>query len=117
MKPIVLNLFMKTFMRERVVPTISASVSCGIFGEHRLGIILLAIAGQQQGACQPFLAGVEELVDRCTPPSAFTSWFARSMRFSGLGWLEKNSTGPLPFCWASIVSKNYAMARGSYPES
>ena len=32
MKPSFRNLFMKTLTRERVVPTISASVSCEIFG-------------------------------------------------------------------------------------
>ncbi len=32
MKPSLLNLFMKKFTRERVVPTISASISCDILG-------------------------------------------------------------------------------------
>ena len=34
MKPSFLNLFMKTFIRERVVPTISASISCDTFGSN-----------------------------------------------------------------------------------
>ncbi len=37
MKPSFLNLFRKKFTRERVVPTISASVSCEIFGTMRTG--------------------------------------------------------------------------------
>jgi len=35
MKPSFLNLFMKKFTRERVVPTISASISWEIFGNTR----------------------------------------------------------------------------------
>lgn len=38
MKPSFLNLFMKKFTRDRVVPTISASVSCEIFGMTRCGL-------------------------------------------------------------------------------
>jgi hypothetical protein len=38
MKPSFLNLFRKKFTRERVVPTISASVSCEIFGTMRTGM-------------------------------------------------------------------------------
>jgi hypothetical protein len=37
MKPSFLNLFMKKLTRERVVPTISASVSCDTFGSNRWG--------------------------------------------------------------------------------
>ena len=37
MKPSFLNLFRKKFTRERVVPIISASVSCEIFGTAREG--------------------------------------------------------------------------------
>src|SRR5678815_5794288 len=37
MKPSFLNLFRKKFTRERVVPTISASVVCEIFGTRRVG--------------------------------------------------------------------------------
>jgi hypothetical protein len=36
-----LNLFRKKFTRERVVPTISASVSCEIFGTTRIGLSCL----------------------------------------------------------------------------
>jgi hypothetical protein len=38
MKPSFLNLFVKKFTHERVVPTISASVSWGIFGRTRCGL-------------------------------------------------------------------------------
>ena len=38
MKPSFLNLFRRKFTRERVVPTISASVSCEIFGTTRIGL-------------------------------------------------------------------------------
>ena len=38
MKPSLRNLFMKKLTRERVVPTISASVSCAIFGRTRCGL-------------------------------------------------------------------------------
>ena len=65
MKPSFLNLFRKKFTRERVVPTISASVSCEIFGTHADRLVLLAVARQQQQrARQPLLAGVEELIDQ-----------------------------------------------------
>src|SRR5208282_1121755 len=63
MKPSFLNLSMKKFTRERVVPTISASISCEIFGEHHLRFVLRAVARQQQQrASQPLLAGVKELI-------------------------------------------------------
>jgi hypothetical protein len=38
MKPSFLNLFRKKFTRERVVPTIFASVSCETFGTTRTGL-------------------------------------------------------------------------------
>ena len=38
MKPSFLNLFRKKFTRDRVVPIISASVSCEIFGTMRTGL-------------------------------------------------------------------------------
>jgi len=38
MKPNFLNLFMKKFTRERVVPTISASISCDILGSTFWGL-------------------------------------------------------------------------------
>src|SRR5438067_10712061 len=41
MKPSFLNLFRKKFTRERVVPIISASVSCEIFGATRSGLSCL----------------------------------------------------------------------------
>ena len=56
---------MKKFTRERVVPTISASVSCDSFGRDALGLVLLPVPGQQQqGAGESLLAGVEELIDQ-----------------------------------------------------
>ena len=65
MNPSRLNLFMKKFTRERVVPTISASVSCEIFGTTLPRLVLLAVARQQQQrARQPLLARVEELIDQ-----------------------------------------------------
>jgi hypothetical protein len=41
MKPSFLNLFMKKFTRDRVVPTISDSVSCEIFGTVWRGLVCL----------------------------------------------------------------------------
>jgi hypothetical protein len=41
MKPSFLNLFRKKFTRDRVVPIISASVSCEIFGTTRTGLSTL----------------------------------------------------------------------------
>ena len=65
MKPSFLNLFKKKFTRERVVPIISASVSCEIFGTSRHRLVLLAVARQQQQRPrQPLLARVEELIDQ-----------------------------------------------------
>ena len=65
MKPSLLNLFRKKFTRERVVPTISASVSCEIFGTSARRLVLLPVARQQQQrAGQPLLARVEELIDQ-----------------------------------------------------
>ena len=65
MNPSFLNLFMKKFTRERVVPTISASVSCEIFGDDLPRLVLLAVAReQQQRPRQPLLAGVEQLIDQ-----------------------------------------------------
>ncbi len=65
MKPSFLNLFMKKLTRDRVVPTISASISCDTLGSGFVRMALRAIAReQQQSARQPFLAGVEKLVDQ-----------------------------------------------------
>jgi hypothetical protein len=56
---------MKKFTRDRVVPTISASVVCEIGGTARTGFVVLAVPRQQQERPgQPFLAGVEQLVDQ-----------------------------------------------------
>lgn len=61
MKPSFLNWFRKKFTRERVVPTISASVSW----HHAHWYSLLPVARQQkQCARQPFLAEVEKLIDQ-----------------------------------------------------
>ena len=38
MNPSLRNLFMKKFTRERVVPTISASISCDMVGMVRTGV-------------------------------------------------------------------------------
>ena len=46
------NLFMKKFTRERVVPTISASVSCEIFGSTRCGVARRR-SGRAAAACAP----------------------------------------------------------------
>ena len=55
---------MKKFTRERVVPIISASVSCDSRGTVLTVVVLFAIPReQQQGAGEPSFAGVEELVD------------------------------------------------------
>ena len=64
MNPSFRNLFMKTLTRDRVVPTISASVSCEIFGSTRRWCALVAVAcEEEQRARQPFLARVEQLID------------------------------------------------------
>ena len=63
--PSLRNLFMKKFTRERVVPTISASVSCESFGSTRWRRVLPPVSGeQQQRTGEPFLAGIEELIDQ-----------------------------------------------------
>ena len=63
MKPSFLNLFMKKFTRERVVPIISASVSCETSGQQAFGAFAPAVAGQEeQRAGQPLFAGVEQVV-------------------------------------------------------
>ena len=55
---------MKKFTRDRVVPTISASVSWEIAGTARAGLSCLPYrASSNSCSRQPFLAGVEELVD------------------------------------------------------
>src|ERR1700683_2272108 len=57
MNPSFLNLFMKKFTRDRVVPTISASVSWWI--------ILASVASQQQQrTSQALLAGIKKLIDQ-----------------------------------------------------
>ena len=64
MKPSFLNLFMKKFTRERVVPIISASVSCEILRQHALRLVRLAVTRQQQQRPgQPLFAGIEQLID------------------------------------------------------
>ena len=64
MNPSFRNLFMKKFTRERVVPTISASVSCDTFGKRAVSRLGFTVTRQQQErAREPLLAGVEELVD------------------------------------------------------
>ena len=63
MKPSFLNLFMKKLTRDRVVPIISASISCDTLGSTFWRLALLAIARQeQQSARQPFFTGIKELV-------------------------------------------------------
>ena len=65
MNPSLRNLFMKKLTRDRVVPTISASVSCDSFGTHVLRLVFLAVARQQQQRPgQPLLARVEQLIDQ-----------------------------------------------------
>ena len=55
---------MKKFTRDRVVPTISASVSCDSFGRVRGGVLLAVARQEQQRPRQPLLARVEELIDQ-----------------------------------------------------
>ena len=63
MKPNFLNLFMKKLTWDRVVPIISASISCDTLGSCFVRMARSAIARkQQQSARQSLLAGVEELV-------------------------------------------------------
>jgi hypothetical protein len=47
MKPSFLNLFMKKFTRECVVPIILASASCEING-HSMGVVWLSVARHAQ---------------------------------------------------------------------
>ena len=55
---------MKKLTRERVVPIISASVSCDSFGKVLDRHVFLAVARQQQQrARQPLLARIEQLID------------------------------------------------------
>ena len=56
---------MKKFTRERVVPTISASISCETFGKNPLEFVFLAIAREKQERTrQALFAGIEELIDQ-----------------------------------------------------
>jgi hypothetical protein len=65
MKPNFRNLFMKKFTRERVVPTISASILLRNFWKNPLGFDFLAVAREkQQRTRQAFLARIEELIDQ-----------------------------------------------------
>src|SRR6185436_11137752 len=64
MKPRSLNLFMKKFTRERVVPIISASVSCDTLGTARIGMSCLPYRASSNSAREPLLARVEELIDQ-----------------------------------------------------
>jgi len=55
---------MKKFTRDRVVPAISASVSCEIAGTARTGSSCLPYrASNRSGASEPLLGGVEQLID------------------------------------------------------
>jgi hypothetical protein len=64
MNPSFRNLFMKKFTRERVVPTISASVSCDS-RELAMGCFGLTVARQQQQrAGEALLARVEQLINQ-----------------------------------------------------
>src|SRR6266851_3107353 len=65
MKPSFLNLFMRKLTRVRVVPIISASISCDTLGTIFLRLGFLAVASKQQKSpSQPFLAGVKKLIDQ-----------------------------------------------------
>jgi hypothetical protein len=65
MKPSFLNLFLKKFTRERVVPIISARVSRPHVWDYFLGPVFFAEAGEQQkSARQPFFARIEKLIDQ-----------------------------------------------------
>ena len=55
---------MKKLTRDRVVPIISARVSCDIFGITSRLAGLAELRHQEQNPRQPLLAGVEELIDQ-----------------------------------------------------
>ena len=60
MKPILRNRFMKKLTLERVVPTISASVSWLIFGITNSGLPSFPkLASRQEHSRQPLFAGIE----------------------------------------------------------
>ena len=64
-KPSLRNRFMKKLTRERVVPIISARVSCGSWECIVLRFARLAkFRHQQENSRQPFFARVEELIDQ-----------------------------------------------------
>ena len=62
--PSLRNLFMKKFTRERVVPTISASVSCESFGRYARRLFLPVSGEEQERTGEPLFAGIEELIDQ-----------------------------------------------------
>src|SRR5712692_5766856 len=58
------NFFMKKLTRARVVPTISASVSCEIFGTALTGLFCVPYRASSKSPGQPFLTEVEQVVDQ-----------------------------------------------------
>jgi len=55
---------MKKFTRDRVVPTMSASVACEIFVTIRSGVLFAVTRQEQQCASRPLLARIKELIDQ-----------------------------------------------------
>jgi hypothetical protein len=63
-KPSFLNLFMKKFTRDRLVPTMLAMVSCELLAGGSGAGRPLRSAPKQQRPCQAFFAEVEEWIDQ-----------------------------------------------------
>jgi hypothetical protein len=64
MNPSSRNLFMKVHMRDRVVPTISASVSWLIFAMTGAGSVPCQVGHQEKHPCQTLFARIETLIDQ-----------------------------------------------------
>ena len=65
MNPSFRNLFKKKLTRDRVVPIISASVSCETAGRQALRLVSASVMRQQEKrAREPLLTGVEQLIDQ-----------------------------------------------------
>jgi hypothetical protein len=85
MNPNFRNLFMKKLTRERVVPTISASVSLTDLGNRNFGLSIFAEACQQEeNTNQSLLAGIQA-TSRMGPTEHWGSWASFSIEGANHG--------------------------------
>jgi len=77
MNPSFLNLFMKKFTRDRVVPTMPRQRRLGNLSAARVGLFLFSVARQQQERPrQALFAGVEKLIDQVSTRMLCASIYA-----------------------------------------